>query len=607
MKNGVGGKELYRSGDKAVIVFSVTVPETMSFFKGQIQYLIDSGFKVVVVCSPGWCNETAAQYYPVRMEREISLFKDLISLIDLIKLLMFLKPDIINAGTPKASFLMGIAAFITRVPVRVYMCHGLRLETTKGWKRRILFMAECITARCATRICCVSHSIKERLLELRIVHPKKVDVIGFGSVNGIDLKKFHPDQRKVNRETLLKQHSIPYNAMVIGFIGRLTKDKGIPEAIAAFTDLKQSFENVFLILVGKFEEGDPLSKKTLELIQNDPKIILTGFITSVEPYYHMFDLLWLPSHREGMGAVLLEAAASELPVVACQTTGCVDAVDDGRTGYLVPVGDSKALGMYTERLLLDKSLATRMGHKGRKRVEQRFDQRKVWENSKGYYQGLLKKSSKKSSLHQLSWSKAMKRITDLFVALVGLTILSPIIIVITVLVGLKLGHPVIFRQVRPGLYGQPFSIYKFRTMTEKTDPLGNLLSDDLRITPLGNFLRMASLDELPQLFNILKGDISLVGPRPLLMEYLPLYSSEQARRHDVKPGITGWAQVNGRNAISWEEKFILDIWYVENQSFWLDVRILWMTLLKVYRREGISQRGYVTMKKFVGSKQCRDY
>lgn len=598
---------MYRSGDRPVVVFTVTVAETMAFFRGQIQYLIDSGFEVVVVCSPGWEKEAGTRYYPVKMEREISLFKDLISLIGLIKLLLILKPDMINAGTPKASFLMGIAAFITRVPIRIYMCHGLRLETTKGWKRKILFLAECITARCATRVCCVSHSIKKRLLELKIVHSKKVDVIGFGSVNGIDLKKFHPELQKVNRELLLKQYAIPNHAKVIGFIGRLTKDKGIPEAIDAFIELKQSFENIFLVLVGKFEQGDPLPKKTLELIKNDPAIVLTGFINHVEAYYHMFDLLWLPSHREGMGAVLLEAAASKLPVVACQITGCVDAVDDGKTGYLVPVGDSKALTMCTEKLLLDKELAEKMGHEGRKWVEERFDQQKVWANSKLYYQELLKVSLEKKNLYQCSWSRAMKRVMDLLVSIIGLTILSPLIIAVAVLVFIKLGNPVIFRQVRPGLYGQPFSIYKFRTMTEKTDPLGNLLPDELRITPFGNFLRMTSLDELPQLFNLLQGDISLVGPRPLLLEYLPLYSLEQARRHNVKPGITGWAQVNGRNEISWEEKFILDIWYVENQSFWLDVKILWLTLQKVYKKEGINQRGYATMKKFAGSKQCRDY
>ena len=592
---------MYRSGGKALIVFAVTVPGTMSFLSRQIQYLIDSGFEVVVICSPGWHNETAAQYYPLKMEREISLVKDILSLIRLTKLLMSLKPDIVNAGTPKASLLLGIAAFLTRVPVRVYMCHGLRLETAKGWKRKILLMTERITAVCATRVCCVSHSVKDRLLELGLVGPAKLDIIGFGGVNGIDVKKFNPKKNMEDREVLLQKHSIPRNALVIGFVGRLTKDKGIPEAIVAFHELKQSLDNIFLVLVGTFEEGDPLSNHTLELIHNDPQVILAGVITNVSRYYHIFDLLWLPSHREGMPTVLLEAASSGLPVVACQSTGCIDAVEDGKTGYLVPVGDSKSLAACTKILLLEKSLAIMMGQEARKRIEQRFNQRTVWENTKQYHQDLLNQKFKNTSLHELSGQKAMKRMLDLFAGVFLLTVFFPIMVVVAVLVYMKLGSPVIFKQMRPGVHGRPFYIYKFRTMTEEADKLGNLLLDNLRLTSLGSFLRRTSLDELPQLFNVIQGELSLVGPRPLLMGYLPLYNLEQARRHNVKPGITGWAQVNGRNAISWEEKFKLDIWYVDNQSFWLDIKILWMTVLKVVKSEGISQKGQATMEVFKGS------
>lgn len=171
------------------------------------------------------------------------------------------------------------------------------------------------------------------------------------------------------------------------------------------------------------------------------------------------------------------------------------------------------------------------------------------------------------------------------------------------LVKIKLGSPIIFKQKRPGLYGKPFYVYKFRTMTDEKDENGKLLPDEVRLTKTGKIIRKLSLDELPQLFNVLKGELSLVGPRPLLMEYLPLYTTEQARRHEVKPGITGWAQVNGRNAISWEEKFALDVWYVDNQSFWLDMKILFMTVIKVFKREGISQEGQATIEKFTGTQK----
>lgn len=195
----------------------------------------------------------------------------------------------------------------------------------------------------------------------------------------------------------------------------------------------------------------------------------------------------------------------------------------------------------------------------------------------------------------------MKRFLDLVVSLLALIIFMPVIIVIAfVLLCINRGTP-FFYQSRPGLHSSIFKLIKFKTMTDKTDAHGNLLPDNLRITPFGRFLRASSLDELPQLFNVIKGDMSLVGPRPLLPKYLPLYSQRQARRHEVRPGITGWSQVNGRNSLSWEQKFEMDVWYVENISFLLDLKILWLTIVKVLKREGISQQGQATMEAFKGS------
>ena len=195
----------------------------------------------------------------------------------------------------------------------------------------------------------------------------------------------------------------------------------------------------------------------------------------------------------------------------------------------------------------------------------------------------------------------MKRIFDFLVAFSVLVALLPVIIVVTILIRFKLGSPILFTQNRPGLNGKVFKMMKFRTMLDGKDKHGNLLPDHERMTKFGAFLRSTSLDELPGLFNVLKGDMSLVGPRPLLVQYLPLYSSEQARRHNVRPGITGWAQVNGRNAISWEQKFKFDVWYVDNQSFLLDFKILLLTVKKVFVREGISADGHVTIEPFKGS------
>ncbi len=196
-----------------------------------------------------------------------------------------------------------------------------------------------------------------------------------------------------------------------------------------------------------------------------------------------------------------------------------------------------------------------------------------------------------------------KFLFDKVVSLAGIIAFGPVLLLLFVLIRLLLGTSVIFKQVRPGLYGKPFTIYKFRTMLDTVGEDGELLPDERRLTKFGSFLRSTSLDELPTLFNVIKGDLSLVGPRPLLMEYMSLYTAEQARRHEVKPGITGWAQVNGRNALNWEEKFKLDVWYVDNRSFCLDCKILWLTAIKVFKREGIHQNGHVTMQKFKGNGQ----
>lgn len=195
----------------------------------------------------------------------------------------------------------------------------------------------------------------------------------------------------------------------------------------------------------------------------------------------------------------------------------------------------------------------------------------------------------------------IKRLFDFFASLIALLFLLPVILLVGILVRIKLGSPIFFTQERPGFNGKIFKMMKFRTMLDATDKHGNQLPDEQRMTAFGAFLRSASLDELPGLFNVIKGDMSLVGPRPLLVQYLPLYNEKQARRHNVRPGITGWAQVNGRNAISWEDKFAFDVWYVDNQSFWLDFKILLFTVKKVFVREGISADGHVTIEAFKGT------
>jgi lipopolysaccharide/colanic/teichoic acid biosynthesis glycosyltransferase len=274
----------------------------------------------------------------------------------------------------------------------------------------------------------------------------------------------------------------------------------------------------------------------------------------------------------------------------------VDAVDDGTTGTLVAARDATALADAIAAYLADPALRRAHGAAGRARVLAEFRRETIWEAMAAEYARL-----RQSRPQGVRLSRIGKRMLDVAVAAVLLVLAAPLLALIALAIRLVMGSPVLFKQVRPGRYARPFTLVKFRTMREAAGPDGRPLPDAERLTRLGRFLRATSLDELPQLWNVLRGELSLVGPRPLLLEYLPLYSAEQARRHELPPGLTGWAQVNGRNAISWEHKLNYDIWYVDHWSLALDLKILWLTVRKVLRREGVSAVGQATTTRFAGS------
>ena len=350
----------------------------------------------------------------------------------------------------------------------------------------------------------------------------------------------------------------------------------------------------------EFEEGDPVPQDIREQIKGDPLIITPGFVSDTAVYYPIMEVLALPTYREGLPGVPLEAAAAAKPVVTTNATGAVDSVVDGHTGLIVPVGDAAALAAALKMLLRDPALRAEMGLAGQERVRREFRHEVVVNRWVDEYKRALRivANRQKTRHSQSGWRLAVKRTFDLTIAGVGLVVLSPLIAVTAVFIVLTMGWPVLFRQQRPGKDKVPFTLLKFRTMRDARDESGRLLPDVQRLTAVGRLLRAASLDELPQLWNVLKGDLSLVGPRPLLMKYLDRYTPEQMRRHEVLPGITGWAQVNGRNALSWPEKFGLDVWYVDHWSLALDFRILWKTLSEVVTRRGVSQQGHATMPEF---------
>ncbi|GAA5440893.1 D-inositol-3-phosphate glycosyltransferase [Deinococcus caeni] len=586
-----------RSYEKAIL-FAVTSSVSLTFLRGHVGLLSGRGWRTGVSAAPttpGQLQTFAAQEqasaFPVPMEREISLGADLKALVTMYRTLRDFRPTVTNVGTPKAGLIGGLAATAARVPVRIYTLHGLRMETAQGNKGRLLQATERLAMACAHRVVCVSPSLRERVHELGLAPAHKTVVLGAGSPNGVrEPPPTDPTATAMHRERLGLKETQP----VIGFVGRFTRDKGMAELMGAFRQVQQQVPEAALLLIGDYEAGDPVAAEVRDLIEQTPGVVRTGFVPDVYPYYPLMNVLALPTYREGFPTVALEASAFGLPLVTTDATGARDAVQDGVTGWRVPVGDAAALGVALTAALTDPAEARRRGEAGRAWVLKHFDPEQVQARWATYYDELLR-------WRELGEQHLGKRWLDVALAGSGLIALSGPLLVLSLLVRSRLGSPVLFKQVRPGLGGQPFTMYKFRTMTDERGSDGELLPDAVRLTAFGKFLRSTSLDELPELWNVLRGDMSLVGPRPLLMSYLPLYNERQARRHEVRPGVTGWAQVNGRNALSWDEKFEHDVWYVDHRSVALDLKILLMTLQKVFKREGISAAGDATMPPFTGS------
>lgn len=377
-----------------VITASITADVLL---KGQLRELQENGFCVSVIVSPDPGLEKVAEREGVEiigvpMAREISPFKDMIALYQLYRVLRRLEPDLVNASTPKAGLLGMLASKMARVPVRVYQQRGLRLETAHGLKRQILLTAEQLAAGSAHYVVCNSHSLLKSCIDLGIAQPAKLRVLGAGSSNGINTAHFQPENTKRlgDLKTLRQQLGIPEKVQVIGFVGRMTKDKGILDLIEAFDLVTKQQPDVYLLLIGPFEQGDPLPFHAVERLQQDPRIILTDFVEDVALYYLLMDVLAFPSYREGFPNVPLEAAASGIPVVGYQVTGTTDAVVTGETGCLVTVGDRTRLAEELLRFLQNEELRHSIGLAGRNWVEETFDSKVVWQNWIQFYRDVLK-------------------------------------------------------------------------------------------------------------------------------------------------------------------------------------------------------------------------
>ena len=367
------------------LVIAVNSSIALGFLQGQPEYFQNSGFDVTVLRPEKRSGEwevprpDGVRVLEVPMEREISPVRDIRSICHLWGILRTLRPTVTNVGTPKAGLLGGFAAWLNRVPCRFYTLHGLRFETTTGLRRKLLILAERLACRFAHRVVCVSHSVREKAIASGLVDRERALIFGAGSCNGVDVARFAPTQQRIWRAAeLRRQFGIPADAPVALFVGRLTCDKGIAELVEAFLQLENRIPNLRLLLVGSFEDGDPLPEDIRKRLETHDRVILAGPVNDTAPYYAMADVLVLPSHREGLPTVVLEAHAAGKPVIGAAATGIVDLLVDGETGLLFPVGDVSSLANAIARLIEDKALARKLADAGRDQVKRKFRQELIW-------------------------------------------------------------------------------------------------------------------------------------------------------------------------------------------------------------------------------------
>lgn len=373
------------------VIHMVTVAKSLELMKGQLEYLQEKGYNVGILSSPGSELERLEfkNKIPVPMEREINIFQDIKSLIKLVSILYKEKPEILNTGTPKAGLLGIVASFITRVPNRIYTLRGLKLETAHGLKRKVLWLTEKIACLLATNVICISPSLRDEAVKLKLVKKEKVIILGSGSSNGVALKNYPAAETILEEVTELKsQLKINNKEFVMGFVGRIVRDKGINELIETFKNIRQKYKNVKLLMLGSFENGDPVNYNTRYEIENNINIIHVGHVEDPSIYYYLMDVLVFPTYREGFGNVSIQAQAAETPVITTNATGAVDTVINKETGYIVPIKNITEIVNKTTYLIENEDVKLRMGAKGRERVIDNFDSKVIWEEMNCLYKAI---------------------------------------------------------------------------------------------------------------------------------------------------------------------------------------------------------------------------
>jgi len=576
--------------NKIKICHVASVDITVKFLLlSQLKFLMNQGYDVYVVCSKGkWKKEIEGQGIKVKnikIKRKISPLTDLITLLQLFFYFKKKKFDIVHTHTPKPGLLGQLAAKIAGVPVVINTVHGLYFQKDSSpFKRKFFIYIEKIAAKCSTLIFSQNKEDINTMVKEKIANIKKIKHLG----NGVDINKFNTlrfsEKFIVNKK---RELGIKNNLKIVGTVGRLVKEKGYLELFKAFKLVLEKFPETLLLIIGPedLEKKDAFSPTIVKDYGIKNNVIFLGERTDTDELYSLMDVFILASHREGFPRTIIEAMASKLPVVATDIRGCREAVENETTGKLVPPHDSRALAEEIIYFLNNPDKAKEIGGNGRKKAELEFDERVVFDKIKREYAILLE--CKKSRRVQL----AIKRILDLLVSFIGLLILLPLFIIIAILIKIDSRGPVFFRHERIGKNGKPFYPYKFRTMVQGAINKGlgvTVAKDDERITKLGKFLRKWGIDEFPQLINVLKGEMSLVGPRPTLRYQVEKYNDFEKKRLLVKPGLAGWALIHGRNSLSWNERIKYDVWYVEHWSLWFDIKIIFKTFYLIFiKQEGV--------------------
>ena len=589
------------------IVFLSHIDMNLYLFRKPImEYMLSQGWQVIALSPEGAYSNKFRNFginhisYPIN-RGSLNPITELLTIFRIWKTFILLRPTLVHTFTIKPNIYGTIAAQLAGVQYIVNSITGvgsyIQTEHEKSFSRYVIVQLYKVMSIFTNRTIFQNGDDQELFINLGISNPRKIRMI---KGSGVNLQNFNMNRFTRNEYyELRKLYGITNEQVVVTCVARLLKDKGVIEFCEAARLLKKDWgDKVAFLLVGDYYDGNPtaISKNYINQLVATNVIKFLGWKSNMPPIYMISDLVTLPSYREGLPVSLQEAMAMGLPIVTTNVPGCRETVDEGTNGILVPHKDVEALMNAIDYLVKNPTLRQQMGLSSRKKAELNFDAKKISEEHNFLYCELIKENTEKTT------NEFMFRLFDLFVTLAISPVIVPILFLTFILSKYFMGTPVFFTQLRPGKYGLPFKLYKFRSMTNMKNIDGKFASDETRLTKYGSLLRRTSIDELPSLWNVLRGDMSIVGPRPLLLEYLKLYTPFQSQRNEVKPGITGWAQIKGRNAISWDEKFALDVWYVNNKSIWVDIKIIIMTIKKVIFQEDIHAKNMATMEKYQGIK-----